>query len=146
MVDDEPLIGTMVELTLHLAQYRTKVFKDPVVAVETFRNADPKPDLLLTDFNMPGMTGIDLIRECKAVHPPLRTIICSGTVDEGFLRALTPQPDKFIAKPFFPQELLEVMKSLLGTQNSIPTKPEDFRRGPDSGAATDSTSNGSSNR
>ena len=113
VVDDEPMIGTIVELTLQMHSYRTKVFKDPVTALETLCSTDAKPDLLITDFNMPGMTGIDLIRGCRTMHPQLKTILCSGTVEESFLKSFVPQPDKFIAKPFFPQDLLDAVKALL---------------------------------
>lgn len=113
VVDDEPMIGTIVELSLQMRQYRTSVFKDPAVALEAFIEAKDKPDMLITDYNMPGLTGIDLIRACTEAHPKLKSILLSGTVDESFLRTLEPQPDKFIAKPFFPQELLDVVKTLL---------------------------------
>lgn len=113
IVDDEPMIGTIVELTLEMHGYQTKVFKDPATALEAFLSAEAKPDLLITDFNMPGMTGIELIRDCRAAHPQLKTILCSGTVDEAFLKSFVPQPDRFIAKPFFPQDLLTVVKALL---------------------------------
>ncbi len=59
------------------------------------------------------MTGIDLIRGCRTMHPQLKTILCSGTVEESFLKSFVPQPDKFIAKPFFPQDLLDAVKALL---------------------------------
>jgi CheY-like chemotaxis protein len=113
VVDDEPMIGTIIELTLQMRQYRTSVFKDPAMALEAFIEAETKPDMLVTDYNMPGMTGIDLIRVCKESHPAMKTVLLSGTVDESFLRTLQPQPDIFIAKPFFPQELLDTVKRLL---------------------------------
>lgn len=113
VVDDEPLVATVVEMALQMHHYRTKLFTDPATALESFRNSDPKPDLLITDFNMPGMTGLELIQHCKAIHSQLRTILCSGTVDKEFLTSLVPQPDRLIPKPFSTDLVLNAVKALL---------------------------------
>jgi len=113
VVDDEPLVGTVVDLALQMNGYRTQLFKDPAAALESFCAASPKPDLLITDYNMPNMTGLDLIRECKATHAPLRTILCSGTVETASLIALEPQPDRLIPKPFSTEVVLKAAREVL---------------------------------
>ena len=44
-------------------------------------------DLLITDFNMPGMNGIEVMQEMLAIHPALKTAIASGFVDEALTEA-----------------------------------------------------------
>lgn len=114
IVDDEPMMGRMIEASLAAHNYRTKAFQDPAVAVEAFRCSDPKPELLITDYQMPEMTGLELIRQCKATEPRLKVILCSGTIEEDFLTSVVPQPDIFLSKPFPTGTLLRAIKSLLG--------------------------------
>lgn len=113
IVDDEPLIGMMMEMTLPAPRYCARLFEDPVAALQAFGHADPKPDLLITDYSMPGMTGVDLMRECKVLHPALKTILVSGRVGKTFLKTIAQPPDQFLAKPFLPHDLLEVVKDIL---------------------------------
>lgn len=113
VVDDEPLVGTVVDLSLQMHGYRTRLFTDPAAALEMFRSASPKPDLLITDYNMPNLTGLDLIRECKATHAAIKTILCSGTVETASLTALVPKPDRLIPKPFSTEVVLKAVRDLL---------------------------------
>jgi len=112
VVDDEPSIGMMLGLLLE-SQYRTAVFHNPTAALTSFRNADPKPRLLITDFKLPGMTGAELIGQCKALHAPLKTILFSGVVDEALLKSVHPQPDRLVRKALPQPELMEMVKALL---------------------------------
>ena len=45
--------------------------------------AQSPPDVLVTDYAMGGMNGMDLVRECKRINPRQKIILSSGTVDEG---------------------------------------------------------------
>jgi len=113
IVDDEPLVGAVIEVCLEVHEYRTKVFHDPTAALAEFRRSDPKPELLITDYHMPGMTGLELINRCKEDTPKLKIILCSGTVEESFLASLVPRPDTFIGKPFYAETLLGAVQTLL---------------------------------
>jgi DNA-binding NtrC family response regulator len=62
---------------------------------------------------MAGMNGMDLIRECKRLNPQQKTILLSGTVDEGIYANSTDKPDQFLAKPYQINKLVEVIHSLL---------------------------------
>ena len=72
-----------------------------------------KPDLLITDFAMGAMNGMQLIERSKQLHPPLKTVLISGTVDASFSRLGRVQPDRFIAKPFQSRTMLDAVKALL---------------------------------
>jgi two-component system cell cycle sensor histidine kinase/response regulator CckA len=100
IVDDEALLGQLAETVLSEPGFRTRTFLDPVDALRAVRDEGERPDLLVTDFVMGTMTGLELIEGCKACHPSLRTILLSGTVNETQVESYSIQPDIFIPKPY----------------------------------------------
>ncbi len=114
IVDDEPMIGNLVGTYLQMEGFEVEVFDQPWVAWAAFRIANPKPDLLLTDFRMPGMSGLELIAACRRLHPSLKTISISGTMSSEDMEAAGVKPDRFVRKPFNPSALLQPIAELLG--------------------------------
>lgn len=100
IVDDEALLGQLAETVLTEAGFRTRTFLDPTDALRAMREDGERPDLLVTDFVMGSMTGLELIEGCKGCHPTLRTILLSGTVNESQVSTYSTQPDLFIPKPY----------------------------------------------
>lgn len=114
IVDDEALLGQLAETVLTEAGFRTRTFIDPEQALRAVRDEGERPDVLVTDFVMGSMTGIELIEGCKAYHPKLRTVLLSGTVNENQLSGYETQPDIFIPKPYrigaFVKSVIELVK------------------------------------
>jgi CheY-like chemotaxis protein len=113
IVDDEALLVQLAETVLSDAGYATKTFLDPVEALRAVRDDGERPVLLVTEFVMGSMTGLELIDECKRLLPSLRTILLSGTVNESQLMAYTVQPDQFITKPYRVGAFVQAVKELL---------------------------------
>lgn len=113
IVDDEALLGQLAETLLSEAGYRTKTFLDPVDVLREIRDDGARPALLVTDYVMGTMTGLELIEECKKYHPTLRTILLSGTVSENYLHQFSTQPDHFLAKPYPPSKFVTTVKNTL---------------------------------
>ena len=113
LVDDELMVGEVVVAILKLGGYQIRWFQDPVKALDGFRDSDPKPTLLLTDYKMPQMTGRELIQRCKDMHPGLKTILYSGDVQEDTAVLYKAQPDRLLRKPFVPNTLLDLVKQVL---------------------------------
>jgi CheY-like chemotaxis protein len=113
VVDDEELVGIVVQEVLELRGYCARRFSDPTVALEAFESAEPKPRLLLTDFAMGPINGLELIAACKERNPGLKTILYSGTVEEEIFRNSAVRPDQFVSKPFLPKTLLEAIQATL---------------------------------
>lgn len=91
-----------------------QIFTNPQAAADAFEDAITKPNLLATDFAMPGMDGLELIRQCRVVSPALRTILFSGNLTLEMLTFEKVRPDKFINKPFIPSKFVEEVSLLLG--------------------------------
>src|SRR5688572_26384469 len=98
VVDDEVTIGQLVGEVLNAAGYPTIVFTHPSRALAEFAAADPKPELLITDFNMPSMNGLELIQRCAALAPGLKCISISTGISEEDLAEYRVKPTKFLPK------------------------------------------------
>jgi DNA-binding response OmpR family regulator len=116
-VDDEPMLLELVTLVLEPLGYRVRTFRDPATAVRAFSIAKPSPAIVITDYAMHSMTGMDLIRECRRVNPGQKIILVSGTVDETIYRSSDVKPDRFIAKPYQAKELSDMVRSLLSEKS-----------------------------
>lgn len=112
-VDDEVLVTDLIEAILGAEGYVVQTFQDPARALQALAEARPKPDLLITDFVMGEMNGIELIEKCRQHAPALPTLLLSGTVTEDFIKRFATQPDRFLAKPFRAEQLLRVVRDLL---------------------------------
>jgi len=113
VVDDEPLVGDVVQAILKMGGYESVLFADPKAAFQALSEANPKPTLLLTDFQMPQMTGRELIQHCKKVHPELKTILYSGNVQEETVAFYPTRPDRFLRNLFTPKTLIDLVQSVL---------------------------------
>jgi len=116
LVDDEPAIVRSVELLLNRMGYRISGFVDPEAALARFR-ADPDAiDALVTDFQMPGMTGLMLMTEIRATKPAMPVLIMSGFINrtaEDALRSLGIIG--VITKPIEMVELTRMLAQTFGT-------------------------------
>lgn len=113
VVDDEAMIVTLIEAILAPAGYRLELFRDPKVLLQRLAETKQKPQLLISDFAMGAVNGLELIQRARAAHPTLRTLLISGTVDERFARLGAVQPDRFLAKPFQSRTLIDAVTSVL---------------------------------
>jgi CheY-like chemotaxis protein len=113
VVDDEAMIITLIEAILAPAGYRLELFRDPAALLQRLTDAKTKPHLLITDFAMGAINGLELVQRARALHPTLKTLLISGTVDERFARLASVQPDRFLAKPFQSRSLLDAAASVL---------------------------------
>jgi CheY-like chemotaxis protein len=112
-VDDEPMLLELVALVLEPMGFRVRVFRDPAAALVAFRDAQPRPALIVTDYAMHAMTGLDLIRECRRLEPGQKVILVSGTVDEAVYQGEREKPDRFLAKPYPAEHLERAVREVL---------------------------------
>jgi DNA-binding NtrC family response regulator len=113
VVDDEVMIGDVVQIILRIEGYRPKFFPDPEAAWRSLIEEPSKPALLLTDYVMSPINGLELINRCKPKFPHLRTILYSGNASEELFERYPVRPDAFLRKPFLPRALLGLIRSVL---------------------------------
>ena len=117
IVDDQELLLDLAEVSLKAEGYRLKKFTNPTAALKAFRRSRSKPELLITDYAMGRMNGLDLIEQCKASHAGLKTILLSGTMGAEIILDAPVKVDRFLGKPYQPSNLAELVRKLLGRQD-----------------------------
>ena len=111
LVDDELSSAEVLALVLAGEGYHVTVAADARQALE--RLAEAAPQLLLTDFMMPGMNGAELARAVREQERfrDIPVVLISGA-PEAALRSYRPQYDAFLRKPFGLDDLLGVLDRL----------------------------------
>jgi CheY-like chemotaxis protein len=100
VVDDEPMVLDLADSILSPAGYRVSLYRDPTEALEVLQQAGTPPDLLVTDYAMDQMTGLELVEQSRQIHPRLKILMVSGTVTESVFQDSTVKPDRFLPKPY----------------------------------------------
>ena len=113
IVDDEAMLLELAAVILEPLGYRITTFREPETALKAFTKASPAPDLLITDYAMHRMNGMELIRECRRVRPDQKILLLSGTVGMEVFRECPSRPDQFLAKPYHARQLVEMVKDML---------------------------------
>ena len=112
LADDDTATRRIVARILETSGYEVRQATDGKAALDALRN-DP-PDFLITDWQMPGMDGLEL---CRAVRQePLERyvylmIVTSKSETKDMVQAIAAGADNFLAKPIVPGELLARLMS-----------------------------------
>jgi CheY-like chemotaxis protein len=78
VVDDEGMLCTMMQQNLESVGYTVKGFSDSVVALDYFKGHSMEFDLVVTDYSMPKMTGIEFSEKILAIRGDIPIILCTG--------------------------------------------------------------------
>ena len=105
VVDDEPPIRKLLRVGLASQGYAVSEAPNAKAAIELM--AQEKPDLVLLDLGLPGMSGHELLRKWRDDGFDMPVVILSSRTDEsGIVDALELGADDYITKPFGMNELV----------------------------------------
>jgi two-component system chemotaxis response regulator CheY len=111
-VDDSEPMRQLVLQTLKTAGHDVLLGVDGQNALEIF--AAEKFDLVITDINMPGMDGIELVRQIRARDTEIPILALTTEGDESFRRrGEEAGVDGWIVKPFKPAQFIAIVKQIL---------------------------------
>ena len=112
VVDDEPLVRDLLVQFLSLRGYRALGVKDGAEALSMVEQAPP--DLILLDLIMPGMDGVEVLRQLRQREYTGGVIIITGSHDEDRLdEAWVMGPQEVIGKPIDLEQLLTSIQLVL---------------------------------
>lgn len=110
LADDDHLVRTGASAVLEMLGYDVLAAASGAEALKVLKEAEAV-DVMITDYAMPGMSGVALIREARRLAPALPILLITGYADqpEGIERCTV------LHKPFRPQALAEQLAILLST-------------------------------
>src|SRR6201995_2770113 len=123
VVEDEAPLLTILRYNLEKQGFRVEEAADGQEALTKI--AENQPDLVLLDWMLPVMSGIEVCRQIRrrATTRDLPVIMVTArTEDQDAVRALNTGADDYITKPFNLESLLARMRALLRRSNAMPVK------------------------
>ncbi|MBP8851924.1 MAG: phosphate regulon transcriptional regulator PhoB [Moraxellaceae bacterium] len=120
VVDDEAAIREMIVMALELAGFECLAAEDAVSALNLI--IDERPALILLDWMLPGMSGIELARRLKRDEStseiPVIMLTARGEEDNK-IQGLDAGADDYITKPFSTRELVSRIRAVLRRTNGL---------------------------
>ena len=114
VVEDEPSIREMLRFALERADFRVAEAGDAQAA--RLKMAETRPDLILMDWMLPGVSGVELARELKGGEMtrdiPI-IMVTARTEEEDKIRGLNIGCDDYVSKPFSFPELVARIRAVL---------------------------------
>ncbi len=123
VVEDEASLVTMLRYNLEKQGFRVEEAADGQEALT--RIAETQPDLVLLDWMLPVVSGIEVcrqIRRCPATRELPVIMLTARTEDQDAVRALNTGADDYVTKPFNLDSLLARMRALLRRSGSVAAK------------------------
>jgi len=107
VIDDEPAVRSLVQTMLRrLKVKRTAEAADAEAGLEQLMAADPPFDVVVCDWNMPGLSGIELWKRVRESNPRLPFLMVTGRADHGSIaEAVGAGVAAYVVKPFSQKEL-----------------------------------------
>jgi CheY-like chemotaxis protein len=124
LVDDESTVRDSLYTILERGGYEVLAASNGPDGLTVFRHSRRPIDLLVTDYRMPHMSGLELARECSRLYSELSVLYVSGSgPDEELQAELHARKRGFLAKPFRGAELLRKTRELLLAESNVQLSP-----------------------
>lgn len=109
-VEDEENLRESFSKILQKLFLSVKVASDGRFALDTYQSLEQKPDIIITDINMPRLNGIELVKHIKQIDPDQIIIILSAHSDSQYLLELINlDVDGFLTKPIDTDQFLRLL-------------------------------------
>jgi len=112
VVDDVPRLTELYSSLLEASGYVVTSFNDRLAALKALSSATRSPSLLITDYIGLSMPIDKFMVACRGLYPELPILMASGFYELD-MRPLRVKPNRFIQKPFTPEELRRAVKAAL---------------------------------
>ena len=120
LVEDDPMIGEVIQGGLKDASYAADWVKDGQTALTTL--GCQHYDLVLLDLGLPGKDGLEVLASIRAKDNPVPLLIITARDDlDARLRGLDGGADDYVSKPFQMAELLARMRAVLRRKGGMAT-------------------------
>ncbi len=122
VVEDDATVSGVLTAYLRKAGFDSRVAHDGPSALQEW--AQHRPDVVILDVMLPGMTGLEVLRRRRAEHDDAAVIILSARGDEeDRLLGLDLGADDYMVKPFSPREAVGRVQALLRRGERLGSQP-----------------------
>jgi CheY-like chemotaxis protein len=119
LVDDDLHIRSLGRELLEKLGYEVETATSGEEVLEKFHRGRPL-DLVILDYHLPGMSGLEVVQRLKALSPDTRVLVASGFFSNRQKEALTAGGARgFLDKPFRLKELRSRIEEVLGERAGI---------------------------
>ncbi len=122
VVDDNPQALRLVRMLLHdIGCTQVYTAKDGREALDFLGSCDELVDAVISDWNMPRMAGIELLKQIRTVFPDMPFLMLTGRATiEAVKEARTHGVTAYLAKPFSPDQLQQKILHLIRNLQQVP--------------------------
>jgi two-component system response regulator ChvI len=112
VIDDEADLANLFVEALNSENIKAIAFSDPLAAVDYLHDHHSEFCLVITDWRMPSISGLELAKLVQQMDSDVRIVIMSAfDLDKDQLRAI--QKDEYLRKPMHVAQLIEMVKKQL---------------------------------
>ncbi len=122
VVDDEPHIRTVLRGYLQADGFEVAEAADGAAALAAMR--DQPPDLVLLDVMMPGIDGLEVLRQLRTFSDVYVILVTARAEEVDKLLGLGVGADDYVTKPFSPREVTARVKAVLRRDRGVRTAEE----------------------
>ncbi len=116
LVDDEPAVMEMGTRLLEHLGYNVTSQTDSVTALEVFRSSPDEFDLVITDYTMPKLTGLDFAMEVLRIRPDMPIVLCTGFSEKITPDSVQELGVELLLKPYGMRQISEMVRKILDAQ------------------------------
>jgi len=110
-VEDDPGVASMIRLILEEANYRVVTCPDGADALRVFNES--KPDLVLLDVMLPGLSGLEVCQQIRAISGTPILMLTARETSEDIVAGLEAGADDYLTKPFDQNVLIARIRARL---------------------------------
>jgi CheY-like chemotaxis protein len=127
IVEDQREVSRLLRSALETLEAKLQVVEIPSGEEATLDSTRNRVDLLVSDYRLPGMTGIELMHKVKINHPKAKIILVTGQTDPRIRREVAEAgADAFFIKPVPMADFLDAVERHLGlVETLLPPEPID---------------------
>ena len=111
VIDDQELLRDSLRATLRREDHEVETYADPPAALRAMAETDF--DLVLTDWNMPGLSGLEVIQEIRAKDKDIPIVMVTTEAEKSrVVEAIQAGVTDYLVKPFTAETLREKIEKI----------------------------------
>ncbi len=119
VIDDEKIVGEMAKISLEAEGYEVEAFLDAAPALERLRQQ--RFDVVVTDYKMKGIDGMEVLRTVRSLYPDTQVIMITAFANlDAAIEALRREVHDFFPKPVKIKELKASIRRALQKRATPP--------------------------